>query len=69
LSRLWHVLDRALSRLVPEIVASACIPPENWREYEYWDCTYGCIAYGRYRDCHSNCNGIAVCGSWVTLWI
>lgn len=70
MSRLSLLFDRALSRLVPEIVASACIPPESWREYEYWDCSNAtCIAYGRYRDCHTNCYGNEICSDWVYLWI
>lgn len=68
LSRLANVFDRALSRLVPEIVASACVAPETWTECIY--CTSGpCIWYSQCRTCHLTCSGGEVCTGWHTTWI
>ena len=61
-----HLLDRALGRLVPEIVASACYPPDPWRET--LPCPQPCLGTS-YRDCHYACNGSAVCGPWHIVWI
>ena len=70
MSRLSHVLDRVLSRLVPETEASACVPPDPWREEVDFDCSNSpCIASGKYRDCHYTCTGGVVCGSWHYIWI
>ena len=69
MSRLSHVFDRVLSRLVPEIEASACIPPDPWREDVDWGCNGPCLATGKYRYCHFNCNGSVTCGAWIIKWI
>lgn len=70
LSRLSRLLDRALGRLVPEIVASACVSPDPWVETVYFDCVHNtCIFYAKTRDCHYDCQGNAVCTSWTYLSI